>query len=287
MPDPATLGVLRDVIQIALLALLIGAAAYALTRVASPVAAWNYAGKVVSRVYEWPDALMAALLTLLLCSGILSSVPLAADAKGAKDLGLKASDAAQAGEVVSAIIQDLVLVALIVGFLRVLRNADPAELFGLRKFTLRRAFGLAVVWIVPTWFIVWGAAEGSAALLNGVWPDFGAQSTVQLLEGTKSPMVKMLMSVTAVVVAPLTEELIFRGFLFGVFKRYTDTYFAGLVSAVLFASVHAHVGTFLPLFTLGLVFVAAYEVTGCLLVTMFMHALFNGAQVVLMLFGVE
>ena len=110
---------------------------------------------------------------------------------------------------------------------------------------------------------------------------------MQLLEGTKSPLVKMLMSVTAVVVAPLTEELIFRGFLFAVFKRYTDTYFAGLVSAVLFAAVHAHVGTFLPLFALGLVFVAAYEVTGCLLVTMFMHALFNGAQVVLMLFGVE
>ena len=38
---------------------------------------------------------------------------------------------------------------------------------------------------------------------------------------------------------------------------------------------------------LGLIFVAVYEMTGCLLVTMFMHALFNGAQVVLMLFGVE
>ncbi len=287
MPDAATLGVLQDVIYICILALLIGAGAYGATRILSPVAAWNYAGRVVSRVYEWPDAVVAVLLTLLLCSGILSSAPPNADAKPAAQLSQQASEASQAAGLVSAMVQDLLLVALVLGFVRVVRDGDPAELYGLRRFPVRRAFTLAVMWIIPTWFIVWGVAEGSAALLNGVWPDMGAQSPVQLLEGTKSPLVKVLMAATAVIVAPLTEELLFRGFLFGVFKRYTDTYFAGLVSAVLFAAVHAHVGTFLPLLALGLIFAAVYEMTGCLLVTMFMHALFNGAQVVLMLLGVE
>lgn len=286
MADAATLGVLKDVVYIAFLALIIGAGAYALTRVLSPVTAWNFSGKVVSRPYEWPDAVVAMLLTLVLVfmSGVLSGP--AVEAK-TSEVAPSPSEAAQAGSIALMIIVDLMLVSLVVGFLRVVREFDPGELFGLRRMKPARAFTVAVMWIIPAWFVVWGVAVASSALLDGVWPDLGAQSSVKLLEGTGSPLVKLLMSVTAIMVAPLTEELMFRGVLFGVFKRYTDTYFAGLVSAVLFASIHSHVGTFLPLFALGLIFVAAYEVTGCLLVTIFMHALFNGSQVVLMLFGVE
>ena len=284
MTDAATLAVLQDVVYIALLAALIGAGMYAVLRSMIPVAAWDHGGHVISKAYDWPDAVVAGLLATLLTSGILSGPHAESTTAKAAEA---ASEMAQLGSVVSTVTMDLMLVALVVGFLRVLRDRDPAELFGLRRMPLKQAFITAVVWVVPALLVVWAVSAGAASMLKGVWPDLGPQSTVEVLETSKSPLVKFALSITAVVVAPLAEEILFRGFLFGVIKRYTDTYFAALVSALLFASVHMHVGFFLPLFALGVIFAMAYEATGCLLVSILMHALFNGVEVVSMLLGVE
>lgn len=282
MPDAATLGVLQDVVYIALLAALIGAAVYGVMRSMVPVAVLSHGGRRLSGPYGWQDALVAILLAILLAGGVFTSAGVESGGPAAK-AAETVSDAAQLAGVASAVIKVLMLVGLIVGFLRVIRERDPAELFGLRRMSAKKAFIKALIWIVPAVFAVMAVSALSTALLNGVWPDLGPQSSVELLQTTKSPLVKMAMGIMAVLVAPLAEEIMFRGFLFGVLKRYTDTYFAGLVSAILFAAVHVHVGFFLPLFALGVIFVIAYETTGCLLVSIFMHALFNGGQVVVML----
>lgn len=94
---------------------------------------------------------------------------------------------------------------------------------------------------------------------------------------------KIMMGVAAVIVAPLVEEIVFRGFIYGVLKRYTDGWFAAVCSASLFAIVHMHVGTLIPLFVLALGLCAAYERTGSLLVPMGMHAIFNGASTTFLL----
>jgi membrane protease YdiL (CAAX protease family) len=81
--------------------------------------------------------------------------------------------------------------------------------------------------------------------------------------------------VLAVSLAPLAEEFIFRFFMYGVMKRYFGKVVAVLVSALLFAAVHAHLPSFAPLFVLGSCFAIAYEWSGSILVPMMMHALFN------------
>jgi membrane protease YdiL (CAAX protease family) len=48
-----------------------------------------------------------------------------------------------------------------------------------------------------------------------------------------------------------------------------------IVSALLFAAVHAHLPSFAPLFVLAACFTLAYEWSGSLLVSMTMHAIFN------------
>ncbi|MDB6139798.1 MAG: amino terminal protease self-immunity [Verrucomicrobiaceae bacterium] len=284
MPDAVTLAVLQDIVYTALLAALLGAGMYAFLRsmMAAPVMAQG--GRVPCGMYGWPDAAVAGMLVLLLTSGIIMSAPAVHEMDWVKTVA-PVSDATQLSSVASTIVMDLMLVALVAGFLRVIRDLDPAELFGLRRITLKQALIKALIWIVPALLTVWAVSVLSSMLLDGVWPDMGPQSSVQMLETTKSPLVKVALAFTALVVAPLAEEILFRGFLFGVLKRYTDTYFAGLISALLFATVHAHVGFFLPLFALGVVFVIAYEATGCLLVSILMHALFNGIEVVMMLLG--
>ena len=108
---------------------------------------------------------------------------------------------------------------------------------------------------------------------------------VKAFETSGSVPLRLLMGFAAVIAAPLTEELLFRGLLYGVCKRFTDSWFAALVTSLLFASVHLHVGSFIPLFALALILVAVYEITGSLLVPIVMHALFNGLMLIAMLLG--
>ena len=86
------------------------------------------------------------------------------------------------------------------------------------------------------------------------------------------------------VLGPLAEETLFRGFVYGVLKRYTDAPFAALASSLMFAIIHLHVGSLLPLCVLAMLFCIAYEITGCLLVPMLLHMIFNATSIVMMLF---
>lgn len=84
-----------------------------------------------------------------------------------------------------------------------------------------------------------------------------------------------LMLFFGVVVAPFAEEFLFRGYLYGVIKRFCGPLPAMLLSTSLFAGIHLNLPAMPGLFVLALAFTLAYEATGSLLVSIFMHALFN------------
>ena len=59
----------------------------------------------------------------------------------------------------------------------------------------------------------------------------------------------------------------------------------GLVfNALIFAAAHTHLPSAAPLFVLGSCFTLAYEWSGSILVSMAMHALFNGTQLIFLAF---
>ncbi|MEM8953591.1 MAG: CPBP family intramembrane glutamic endopeptidase, partial [Verrucomicrobiota bacterium] len=68
-----------------------------------------------------------------------------------------------------------------------------------------------------------------------------------------------------------------------VIKRYSDRFFSAVVTSMAFAVVHMNLLSVAPLFVLAMAFTLAYELTGCLWVPIVMHALFNTAQVVMIL----
>jgi membrane protease YdiL (CAAX protease family) len=80
----------------------------------------------------------------------------------------------------------------------------------------------------------------------------------------------------AVLLAPLCEEFIFRGLLFGGLRRSAGFVPAMLMSAALFAIVHPPV-SMLPVFGLGLCTAFAYERSKGLLAPMLVHAVYNAA----------
>jgi ABC-2 type transport system permease protein len=87
----------------------------------------------------------------------------------------------------------------------------------------------------------------------------------------------------AVIAAPIFEEFIFRGLIFGGLRRTYGLRWAALASAGIFAIVHPPLSV-VPVFCMGLGAALAYERTGMLLAPMVVHAGYNA--VVLLYQGV-
>ncbi len=94
---------------------------------------------------------------------------------------------------------------------------------------------------------------------------------------------RIFMMAAAVVIAPVVEELLFRGILFASVLKTRPFFFAALLSGAYFALVHFHAPSFLPLLALSIAFSAGYAATGSILTPIVMHALFNLTSVLLYL----
>ena len=90
-----------------------------------------------------------------------------------------------------------------------------------------------------------------------------------------SPGTRVFMAVAAVILAPISEEVLFRGILFPSLLKGRTFLSAALISGFYFALIHFHAPSLLPLLALSIAFSAAYAATGSLLTTIVMHALFN------------
>lgn len=167
----------------------------------------------------------------------------------------------------------------------VVRRIKQSDWLGLRWKQWWLAFAIAPV----TVFFVWGVLVATHfSGLNG-WLEHTLgiesiqQEAVKLLQEAKSPTVIVLMALAAVVVAPLTEEVVFRGYLYPAAKRFCGTWGAMIFSSMVFAAAHANAVALLPLFILAMLLCLIYELTGSIWANISVHFLFNLATVALQL----
>ena len=85
-----------------------------------------------------------------------------------------------------------------------------------------------------------------------------------------------LLVFNAVILAPLWEELIYRGCFFGLLKSRWGVFPALVFSSVIFSCSHFSLAAFLPLLIVGMAIGYVYHRTGSLYFAIFFHALFNG-----------
>ena len=101
------------------------------------------------------------------------------------------------------------------------------------------------------------------------------QEAVQMVMATEHPVEVGLQVVSVVIMAPIAEELLFRGILYNTIKH-TGYPLAGMIiSAALFALVHSSLALMLPLFVMGFALAWVYEKSGSIIAPMVMHATFN------------
>lgn len=106
------------------------------------------------------------------------------------------------------------------------------------------------------------------------------QDAVSFFRKAESPALIAAMIALAAVIAPVTEELIFRAGLFRYVRTRLPRWGALLLPACLFAAMHNHLASFAPLVVLGIVFSLTYERTGRIGTAIVAHALFNSYSVI-------
>lgn len=161
-----------------------------------------------------------------------------------------------------------------------LRNTSPDQWLGLRWKDWPRIFLIApaavgAMVVLMLVMHVLGYVDWMESL--GAEPE---QDAVVLLKTTKDPVILVLMIFTAVIIAPLWEEVVFRGYLHPVLKKYGGVWTGAIFSSLLFAAVHNSLAAMLPLFVLAMLMVWLYEHTGSIWTPIAIHACFNATAVV-------
>jgi membrane protease YdiL (CAAX protease family) len=140
--------------------------------------------------------------------------------------------------------------------------------------------------------LVDGASFAWEYLLGKAGLPVEKQDMVDILENTDSGVIKLSLVAVAVLLVPVTEEILFRAGLFRYFRTRAPRWAAILLSSLLFGALHVSWGdhfvglpSLAPLTVLAVVFCLAYERTGSIGTTIVAHALFNLNTFVLVVAG--
>jgi membrane protease YdiL (CAAX protease family) len=152
-----------------------------------------------------------------------------------------------------------------------LNNAELSIFVSFKKALPLFLMLLPGVWITALlWTKLLSGFEGF-----GLIEDLEQQALVTLFQGGGDPVAIGLLVIAAVVLAPIVEELIFRGCLYRFLKSQTTLLPAQIASGILFSMIHWNLLSFLPLVLVGIFLARVYEKTGSILVAIWFHAFFN------------
>ena len=178
--------------------------------------------------------------------------------------------------IVSALLFQVVLLAMIWRFLRE-QNIRWSEGFGLRRDVVN-ALGLGALVIgvfLPIAALLQGAAISVMKHFNIETP---MQTVLQALLNSSSPGAIAALGAVTVLVAPLAEELLFRGILYPTIKQLGFPRAAVWGTSVLFALIHNNLAAFVPLMLMAIVLVWLYEKSDNLLAPIAAHVIFNAVN---------
>jgi uncharacterized protein len=221
--------------------------------------------RLTTKPFGVPDAICAGILSLWMINVIWQSF-----------------GASQAITLQAIVGNSIVYTSLILGIFGVIgfQKKSAIEIFGLEPSLFPKAAGTGLLWLVLAYPLIL-AAQGLVQKI------FGSADDSQLIVKyfLEHPDLKHRAAVIfmAVILAPVAEEVIFRGYFYGVIRRYGGRLPALLTSSLLFASIHVHLPSLLGLGILAIILCLVYERTGSLWASITMHAAFNASTIVVLI----
>jgi uncharacterized protein len=212
---------------------------------------------------QWPAwygfaALGIAVVGTLVGGGIVLGIVAAAAGVDSDAAGIT---------IALTVVQDAALVGSAL-YLASRIRPPTAEQFGIRPVPI----GRALKWIAIAFAIYFPLA---IAYTQAVHPD--EQTTLRDLGAGSSIALTILIGVLVVGVAPIAEEIFFRGFFYGALRTRFSFMAAALIDGAVFGVIHAGTGpqAIPPLVVLGFAFCVAYEATGSILPGIVLHSVNN------------
>jgi membrane protease YdiL (CAAX protease family) len=121
---------------------------------------------------------------------------------------------------------------------------------------------------------IWPILVVFMMLTQWILPDYPQQDDVRSLKIEGGPLFYEMFW-KAGLVAPIVEELIFRGLLYPMLKKYIGVFWGCVTSSLLFSFIHDNVLSFALLFLISAYLTFLYERNNNLLVPIACHAFFN------------
>lgn len=159
-----------------------------------------------------------------------------------------------------------------------------AEAFGFAH-QWRRALLLGVLMALLFLPVGIGLQWASANLMTRVHVEPVEQQAVQTLRVSASWLSRALLAAVAIGLAPVAEEVLFRGILYTALKQAGLRHLALWGTSVAFAIIHGNLATLLPLLVLSVALTLLYEKTNNLLAPIVAHAFFNGMNFLRLFLG--
>lgn len=171
----------------------------------------------------------------------------------------------------------VLLLALLWACLRIGNRADQLGLMTFGKMSLIKVIGLAVPLLI-------GVYAFNALYANFVIPGIDMQKEItDIIKDIPRTPLNIVLGFTAIaILAPLVEELLFRGLLQNALGHKMPALAAIALSSFVFALIHLQPYAIPPLMVLGASFGYIYHKTGSLRINILLHAA-NNAVALLML----
>lgn len=167
--------------------------------------------------------------------------------------------------------------ALIAWFLKK-NSLSWADAFGLRNGKAYRIVPIAVIAMMVVFPFNLTLMWISQQVMEWWALEPVTQETVRIVRETTAVWQRAILGSVAIVMAPLVEELLFRGLLYPSIKQAGYPGLALFGTSLVFGAIHGNMMTFLPLVFFAVVLAFLYEYTDNLLTPIITHASFNAAN---------
>jgi uncharacterized protein len=221
-----------------------------------------------SALPKWPPwtapAALASGLVLAAVGGLIVDIPALA-----LGVSITASHVPPGLVIADTVVQDVAFVAAAVFFAQLGGRGVSAWQFGLRPTPFWRAARLVGVALLAflLFSVIWGAVFHS-----------GKEKLLEQLGTSESALLLVLSAGLTCVVAPICEELLFRGYIFTALRNWRGTWPAAIITGIVFGGIHvgsAPAIDLVPLAGLGFALCLLYRYTGSLYPCIAAHSLNN------------
>ncbi len=181
---------------------------------------------------------------------------------------------------VAYIFQFIVTVLLVLLFTIVINRARLRDL-GIKHVSSKEYLryglmggGLLLIFIVALGMII-----------NLLHPDIQPQLFEDMLRTVSSPGGFIILLIMGAILAPISEELYYRGMIYPVFRGYVGPFWGAIIAGSIFGLVHWDLWRAIPLAAGGVILCYIYEKSGSILVSALAHGVWNGVMALIVYFS--